>query len=172
MLSHLLPPQRTIFIHELRCYFLPSKAAGLLIECGYHNIAALWRSVVKRELLVVMAVSMVLAFASRPAFAHHSGAMYDNDHPVTLTGTVTQYQLINPHTVIRFDVTDSQGKVENWEGITGTPQKLYRAGWRTDTLKPGDQVTITGAPYRDGRKVMGVKKVIGPDGKVWGGEGE
>jgi hypothetical protein len=127
---------------------------------------------VKKQLLVVLAASVVIVFGSLPALAHHSGGNYDNDHPITLTGTVTDYQLINPHTTIRFDVRDAQGNVESWVAVTGTPQKLYRSGWRMDTFKPGDQVTITGAPYKDGRKFMGVKKIVGPGGKVWGGEGE
>jgi hypothetical protein len=56
--------------------------------------------------------------------------------------------------------------VEKWVALSGPPQRLYRAGWRADTLKPGDQITITGAPSKDGRKYMGVKKMIAPSGQV------
>ena len=125
----------------------------------------------KRALLVISAVSIAFLI-SLPVFAHHAGATYDTDHPVTLTGTVTEYQLVNPHTQIHFDVKDDKGNVSNWVALSGPPQRLYRSGWRADTLKPGDQVTITGAPSKDGRKFMGVKKVVGPGGAVLSAEGE
>jgi hypothetical protein len=85
---------------------------------------------------------------------------------------VTEYKLVNPHTEIHFDVKDAQGNTTSWVALSGPPQRLYRSGWRSDTLKPGDQVTVTGAPLKDGRKFMGVQKVIGPSGKVLGAEGE
>ena len=119
----------------------------------------------KKVLLVVWAVSVVLLAASRPVLAHHAGATYDTAHPITLKGTVTEYQLVNPHTQIHFDVKDAQGNVESWVGLSGPPQRLYRSGWRADTLKPGDQITITGAPSKDGRKFMGVNKLVGPNGE-------
>ena len=125
----------------------------------------------KKFLWYVSALSVAL-MASLPLLAHHAGATYDTEHPVTLTGTVTEYQLVNPHTQIHFDVKDAQGNVVNWVALSGPPQRLYRSGWRADTLKPGDQVTITGSPSKDGRKFMGVKKVVGPDGSTLSAEGE
>jgi DNA/RNA endonuclease YhcR with UshA esterase domain len=126
---------------------------------------------VKKALVILAAGAFALMVSSR-AFAHHAGGAYDTEHPVTLTGTVTDYKLVNPHTEIHFDVKDANGKVTSWVALSGPPQRLYRAGWRSDTLKPGDQVTVTGAPLKDGRKFMGVQKVIGPTGKVLGAEGE
>ena len=125
-----------------------------------------------KRTLLLMALGVALVVASRPALAHHAGATYDAEHPVTLTGTITEFRLVTPHTQILFDVKDAQGKVSSWIGLSGPPQRLYRSGWRSDTLKPGDVVTITGAPSKDGQKYMGVMKVIGPDGKALGAEGE
>ena len=121
---------------------------------------------------LLMALSVALTVAALPGLAHHAGATYDSEHPVTLTGTVTGYQLVSPHTQIIFDVKDDKGNVTSWTALSGPPQRLYRAGWRADTLKPGDQVTITGAPSKDGHKYMGVRKVIGPSGQALGAEGE
>src|SRR6266852_3862733 len=117
----------------------------------------------KALLLVVLGVA--LSVVSRPVFAHHAGGAYDAEHPITLTGTVTEYRLVNPHTEIHFDVKDAAGKVTSWVALSGPPQRLYRSGWRSDTLKPGDQVTITGAPSKDGKKYIGVRKVVGPAGQ-------
>jgi hypothetical protein len=125
-----------------------------------------------KKILLLVAVGIALSMASYPVFAHHAGGAYDAEHPITLTGTVTEYKLINPHTEIHFDVKDAQGNVTSWVALSGPPQRLYRAGWRSDTLKPGDQVTVTGAPLKDGRKFMGVQKVIGPTGQALGAEGE
>ncbi len=120
----------------------------------------------KNKSLTVLVVAVGLLLFAAPLFAHHSAAMYDSEHPVTLTGTVTALKLINPHSLIRFEVKDENGNVVKWIAGMGPPQRMYRAGWRTDTLKPGDQITITGAPDKDGSKVMSVIKVVGPTGQV------
>ena len=125
-----------------------------------------------KKTLLTMAMAAALVVASRPALAHHAGATYDAEHPITLTGVVTEFHLVTPHTQIYFDVTDAQGNVAHWIGLSGPPQRLYRSGWRGDSLKPGDKITITGAPSKDGQKYMGVGKLIGPDGKALGAEGE
>jgi DNA/RNA endonuclease YhcR with UshA esterase domain len=125
-----------------------------------------------KKALLLAAMSVALVVASRPAFAHHAGGNYDTEHPVTLTGTVTEYRLVSPHTQIFFDVKDEQGNVTSWVALSGPPQRLYRAGWKADTLKPGDQVTVTGSPSKDGKKFMGVKKIIGPSGQPLAAEGE
>ena len=123
----------------------------------------------KRALFATLGIALLLA--SRPLLAHHAAASYDAEHPITLTGVVTAYELVTPHTQIHFDVKDAQGKVTSWVALSGPPQRLYRAGWRSDSLKPGDTVTVTGPPSKDGKKFMGASKVVGPNGTL-GGEGE
>jgi hypothetical protein len=125
---------------------------------------------VKKGLLLAMLCAAVI-LSSRPILAHHAAASYDAEHPITLTGVVTSYELVTPHTQIHFDVTDAQGNVSSWVALSGPPQRLYRVGWRSDSLKPGDKVTITGSPSKDGKKFMGASKVVGPNGAL-GGEGE
>jgi len=83
------------------------------------------------------------------ALAHHSGAMFDNDKSVTLTGTVTQFQWTNPHCWIQMLVPGDAGEVE-WSVEMGAPLQLYQGGWKPGTLKPGDEITVTVHPIRDG----------------------
>ncbi|MBF8305267.1 MAG: hypothetical protein HW398_455 [Acidobacteria bacterium] len=66
-----------------------------------------------RKLFTVLAAGVVLWMVSGPLFAHHAGSLYDREKPVTLTGTVTQYLMINPHAQIHFEVKDENGNVSN-----------------------------------------------------------
>jgi hypothetical protein len=115
----------------------------------------------KRELLGVLAVGVVLLLVSGPVFAHHGGAQYDKEHAVTVSGTVTDYLFTNPHVTIYFDAKAEDGSVDKWVAETGSPQRLFRFGWNAKTLKPGDKITVTGAAFKDGRKVMSVIKLTG-----------
>jgi hypothetical protein len=116
---------------------------------------------------VILAIAGILLTASGALHAHHNSApLYDGENPITLTGAVTEFRLINPHTRIRFDVKDEQGNVVNWEVEWGPPSNLYRRGWRTDSLKPGDQITVTGAPAKDGSKKVDLLKLVSPDGRI------
>jgi Family of unknown function (DUF6152) len=78
-----------------------------------------------------------------PAFAHHGNAAYDQTKPVTLNGTVTEFDFVNPHVQIYFDVNQQNGKTVHWACETLSPGKLSRAGWTRGAIKPGDQITIT-----------------------------
>lgn len=118
------------------------------------------------KLLSVLAVAVGLLVVAGPMFAHHSLAMYDTEHAITLEGTVTDFAFVNPHVQIHFAVKDDKGNVENWAAGSAPPQRMYRAGWNRNTLKIGDQITVTGYPAKDGRKVMSVRKLTGPSGQV------
>ena len=124
-----------------------------------------------KKTLLFAALGMIFALVSRPALAHHAGTAYDPEHPITLTGTVTEFQLVSPHTQIHFDVKDDKGNVTSWVALSGPPQRMYRSGWRSDTLKAGDQITVTGPPSKDGSKYLGVKKIV-VNGQVLTAEGE
>ncbi len=100
---------------------------------------------------VVMSVVAALCI-SLPLFAHHNAAtVYDVEREVSLTGTVTKVEWQNPHIHIYVDVTDDNGSVVNYAVEGGTPNSLYRRGWRKDDVVPGDIVTIeNAAPSRNG----------------------
>lgn len=122
----------------------------------------------KRKAPFLGAVAVGLLVVSVPLFAHHSTASYDMQHLVTFTATVTGLEFTNPHVLIHFEVRDESGNVEKWTALTAPPQRLYRAGWNTKILKPGDQITITGAPHKDGKKEMGLGKLVLPNGQALG----
>src|SRR3982751_1769009 len=90
------------------------------------------------------AFAAVLISVSQLAAHHSFAAEYDGNKPMTLKGKVTKMDWINPHSWVYIDVTDANGKVVNWSCETAPPNGLYRQGWRRDSLKPGDEVTIEG----------------------------
>ena len=85
-----------------------------------------------------------------PAFAHHGTAAYDMTKTFTVKGKVTRFNFINPHVQVYFDVTDDKGNAEHWQAELTSPNHLIRTGWTKDTLKPDDDVTITGYRTKDG----------------------
>src|SRR5579872_4649596 len=106
------------------------------------------------------------AMAAMPMLAHHSfSAEYDRSKSVTLKGTVTKVEWLNPHARFYVDVKDDQGNVTNWNIELGPPMILTRLGWRHDSLKIGDQVTVEGYAAKDGSKMANAKKVTLADGR-------
>ena len=117
--------------------------------------------------LLVSILGLLLGVASGGTWAHHNTtAKYDAAHPITLTGKVVQFRMINPHSEIDLDVTDEQGNTVTWYVEAGASSVLYRRGWRTDDLKPGDTVTIIGRPAYDGSHEMSMNSLEIASGKV------
>jgi len=114
--------------------------------------------------MVAIAVTALLVL-SVSAFAHHGGAAYDMSNPLTVKGTVTEFQFINPHSLVFFDVKNDKGEVEHWQGELTAPNKLARAGWTKRSLNPGDKITITGAVGKNNAHALTIRKLIGPDGQ-------
>ena len=102
-----------------------------------------------------------------PGVAHHSGAIFDHDKMVTLTGTVREFQWTNPHCWIQVTVAGASGQ-EEWSVEMGAPLQLYQAGWKPGTLKPGDDVTVVVHPARDGTHGGLFLSATGKDGAALG----
>ena len=122
---------------------------------------------------VAAAVMAVAVWAAdRPVTAHHSfAAEYDSTKPISLTGTVTKVEWMNPHVYFYIDVKDDAGAVAHWAIEGGAPTSLYRAGWRRESLKFGDVVTVHGFLARDGSKLANMRTAILADGReVFGGQ--
>jgi Family of unknown function (DUF6152) len=118
----------------------------------------------RRELALLAGALSVLAAA--PAFAHHSfAAEYDRNKPVTLTGTVTRVEWMNPHMYFYIDVKDANGAVTNWGLENGNLSGLMRRGWRKDSLKIGDVVTVEGFLAKDGSHIANARSVKLSDGR-------
>ena len=119
----------------------------------------------KTSKLAAALVALGLVGLPRPMSAHHSLANYDRQHEITLTGTVVEFQLKNPHSEIVFEVTEPDGTVTRWTAGTSSPMRLYRMGWKTTTLKPGDKITVTGGRHRGEKKELWLNKLVGPNGE-------
>jgi len=107
-----------------------------------------------------------LFLASAPVFAHHSfAAEFDAAKPVKVSGVVANIEWLNPHIWLYVDVKDEGGKVTRWSFEGGPPNALYRQGWRRDSLKVGDTVTVDGFQAKDGTHTANARSVLLPDGK-------
>jgi hypothetical protein len=126
---------------------------------------------VKFFMTLAMATSGLIV--SVPLSAHHGDAVYDTTaKKITMKGTVTEWVWANPHCVLQFDVSDN-GQVAHWVAETTAPPSLIQRGWTKQSLKPGDQVTITVLPVKNGRTVGRLLEVVFPDGqKLPRGNGE
>jgi DNA/RNA endonuclease YhcR with UshA esterase domain len=119
----------------------------------------------KGRLFFTLAVWMGLLAASLPVFAHHGQANYDMAKMSTVKGTVTSFQFKNPHMLVYLDVKTSSGTVEKWVVEGASPNMLVRQGWNKNTLKPGDQITVTGHPARNGTNSMRIEKLVMANGR-------
>ena len=117
---------------------------------------------------VVLSVLGVLC-VSLSLFAHHNvNTVYNTDESVevTLVGTVTKVDWLNPHVHVYVDVVGEDGQVVNYAVEGGTPNSLYRRGWRRDSVKPGDVVTIeNAAPSRNGTSRVHLGSITTADGR-------
>jgi hypothetical protein len=108
------------------------------------------------------------ALGAQTVLAHHSPVMFDQAQPMTLTGTVRQFQWTNPHSYIQLVVKNDQGQDEEWNLEMAAPTYLYNLGWRPATVKTGDTLTVTIAPLRKGGKGGLLLKAVTADGKPIG----
>jgi len=124
----------------------------------------------KRTVLAVAAAALVALGMGLPARAHHSfTASYDTSNPVTVHGVITQVLLRNPHSWFRINVTDSNGKVQEWSFEAGTPSGMIRNGYKPDVIKAGTEVTIKGFRGRDLSQNRGMlRELTTADGKTYG----
>ena len=113
-----------------------------------------------------VSAALCLVLAPAVAQAHHSfAAQYDANQPVTLQGTITKVEWMNPHAYFYVDVADDKGKTVNWAVEGGAPNVLYREGWKPTSLKAGDKVTITGSRAKNGSNLINATSFKLPDGR-------
>ena len=117
-----------------------------------------------------LAAAAVLALAA-PAMAHHSFAMFQNDKTVSLKGTVKEFEWSNPHAWMHMVVVNEAGKPEEWAFEMASPFQLISKGWKQDSVKAGDQITMVMHPMKDGSHAGSYMSVTLPSGQVLGGQG-
>ncbi|MCZ6497148.1 MAG: DUF6152 family protein [Gammaproteobacteria bacterium] len=106
----------------------------------------------------VSAIAIVVVIGSAPTLAHHGFAAYTNETR-TVQATITNFRFVNPHVQLYFDVENETGEVEHWQAELTAPNKLSRGGWTKSTLKPGDEVQITGQVARNGGRSIRIREL-------------
>jgi len=111
----------------------------------------------KLKLIGSLAAVGLMLFSVRPATAHHSfDAEYDSKKTATISGTVTKLDWVNPHAFVFIDSKDESGAVKSFKIEMGPPYALVRGGWKRDTVKIGDRVTVEAAALaKDGSNAAG-----------------
>jgi hypothetical protein len=103
---------------------------------------------------------------SGTASAHHSfSAIFDEDQPIEVTGTVTKVEWMNPHVWFFIDVEREDGSIENWAFEMGSPNRLQRYGWHQGSMPEGQAITVVGSRARDGTMKAAVESVVLPGGQ-------
>ena len=112
------------------------------------------------------AIACVVWLASGlPAPAHHSGAAeFDSNKKIDLTGVVTKVEWTNPHAHFYMDVKEASGNVANWNLELASPNVLIRNGWKRNSIKPGDMVSVTGIRAKDSPNYGSASVITFPDG--------
>jgi len=121
----------------------------------------------RRGLVIVSAAAVGLLIAL-PVFAHHGSAAFDTGKKVILKGTVKEWVYANPHCLLRLEVTGEDGQVAQWVAEGQSPNVIFPAGYRKDSFKAGDQVTVTVEPVKNGRPMGRILQVVFADGKTLG----
>lgn len=119
----------------------------------------------KGKFLMVVSFALGVSILAVPAFAHHGYAAYETDRKITVAGTVTGWFWANPHCVLQFDATDDKGQLVHWGAETENPTTMTRQGWTKDSIKTGDQVTVTMLPVKNGKPIGRIIEVALADGR-------
>ncbi len=115
-----------------------------------------------------LSVTAVLALSCSVADAHHSFAMFDLGKDVTVEAVIKEVQFTNPHVWLQILVKDDKNVETEWSIESGAPGMMLRNGWKPSTLKPGDKVTLTMHPLRNGSPGGSLVRVKVPDGRTLG----
>ena len=109
-----------------------------------------------------------LLITAAPLFAHHGNSNFDIDKKLTLKATVTDWVWANPHCWLKFEATDDKGNVVHWIAETSNPADMTNLGWSKQVFKPGDRVTVTLQPVKNGQPIGRVMQVVLANGQTLG----
>jgi hypothetical protein len=111
-------------------------------------------------------LSATLLFATSALNAHHSFEMFDRGNPIEISGEIKEFQWVNPHTWIQILVNDGTGETIEWSIEGRSPNVLVRRGWTRNTVEPGEQVTLTIYPLRNGDPGGAIVMIEKADGSI------
>lgn len=119
-----------------------------------------------RGKLAVIVAAGGLVLAITPVVAHHAfTAEFDANQPITLRGTLTKMDWVNPHSWLYLDVKNPDGTVTRWAVEAGAPNAMFRRGWNKNSLPPGMEIVVEGFRAKSGANVANGKDVTFPDGR-------
>jgi len=119
-----------------------------------------------KKLGLFLAMIFCTGLISTSLLAHHGEANYDTEKTVSVKGTVTEFEFVNPHVQISLDVKNDKGEIEKWVGEARSPAMLSRyGGWDKNTIKVGDVITFYGHRTKNGTPFMRLEKIVMADGK-------
>jgi len=120
----------------------------------------------RRTAVCLALAAAIVAAGSAPLAAHHSfAAEYDANKPISVTGSVTKLEWMNPHARFYVDVKEADGSITHWNFELGAIPVLVKQGWRRDSLKVGDMVTVERSLAKDGSKTANARLVRLADGR-------
>ena len=120
----------------------------------------------RKRAVSLIVVALGLLSVSMPLFAHHGTAVFDTKKKLTMKGVVTEWDWFNPHCLLQFDVKNESGEVVHWIAETQNPANMVNAGWGKVSFKPGDEVTVTLVPVKNGQPFGRINLVVLPSGKT------
>src|ERR1700739_3750160 len=121
---------------------------------------------VRNRVLAFLAAVAGLLIPFARLSAHHGSAAFETGKSVVMKGTVTRWFWANPHCFLSYDVKDESGNITHWVAETSNPPDMINRGWSKETFKPGDEVTLTGEPVKNGRPAGRLLQVVLPNGKT------
>jgi hypothetical protein len=119
---------------------------------------------VKLKSLIVPA--LLLLITSVPLFAHHGTSAMDIGKKVVLKGVVTDWQWQNPHSILKFDAKDDSGNIVHWSAEANNPADMVERGWSKQSIKVGDEITITVEPVKNGKPVGRILQIVFANGTI------
>lgn len=120
----------------------------------------------RNRLVALSVMSSLCLFLSLPLFAHHGNAAFDSVSRVTIKGAVVGWLWANPHCVLTLDVNDDKGQTVRWAVEATDPASMGRGGWSRTTFTPGDVISVTLMPAKNGRPIGRIDNVVLPNGQT------
>jgi hypothetical protein len=121
----------------------------------------------RKSLVIGLAMALGLS-VSVPLFAHHGNASFATDKTLTLKGTVTRWIYASPHLLLMLDVKGDNGEIAHWVVESQSPTVMYPSGYRKDSFKPGDEVSVTVSAAKNGKPIGRILEAVTADGTKLG----
>lgn len=128
-------------------------------------------TILKKTVGAAALFALVAMLGSTAGLAHHSFAMFEHENQIKLTGTVGRFQWTNPHVYIELQVAGDNGEMRVWTIECASPGILSRIGWKFNSIKSGDEVTVIVGPLKSGEPGALLKQITLPDGTKMGNGG-